>query len=191
MTTAATLGTVNSRLHRGDLWTEQEFLALPIDDTERVELMDWKLHVSPLGDNEHQRFGQRLAREFERLLPDHIDAYHEANVRLGPGRIVIPDGVVTVKLDKWLVVEASDVLLVAEVVSPSGVKRDKVAKPELCATAKIPWYLLVEREPKLKLTLLRLQDGAYAEHATAGEGEVLDLPDLDCSIEVDALLRKR
>jgi Uma2 family endonuclease len=190
MTSATTLDSVELSLTPGP-WTEQDYLAMPEAEGLRVELVDGMLIVLSQPDGQHQKIATRLTREFERLLPDHLDALSSVNVRLGPDRIVGPDVVVTRDLVDSKVYEATSVLLVTEIVSPSSRRRDRVDKPSLYAEAKVPWYLLVERTPKLELILLRRQGMAYTKHTLAGEGDVLDLPDLDCSIEVDALLRRR
>jgi Uma2 family endonuclease len=186
----ATLEKVQLSLPLGP-WTEQDYLSMPDADGFRVELIDGMLIVLSQPDGRHQKIATRLTREFERLLPDHLDALSSVNVRLGPDRIVGPDVVVTCDLSDSKIYQATSVLLVAEVVSPSSRRRDRVDKPSLYAEAKIPWYLLVEREPTLELTLLRHQGMGYAKHASAAKGDVLDLPELECSIEVDALLRRR
>lgn len=188
MTATATLGSVDSIATHFGPWTERDYLALPELDGQRAELIDGELIMSPAGDGGHQNLVFRLRREFGRLLPAGIVAMHEANVRLRTGRLMIPDLVVTVDQTEPLIFAAADVRLLAEVVSPFGQHRDRVTKPSLYAEAGIPWYLLVERDPKLELTLFRRRRTTYAKHTIAGEGDLLDLPDLGCSIEVDALL---
>jgi Uma2 family endonuclease len=176
--------------HHGP-WTEEDYLALPEQDGWRVELIDGSLLVSPVGDGQHQKLGFRLCRELEFLLSEDVEVLHEANVRLAGGRIVVPDVVVTTNLDEPLIYDAADVLLTAEVVSPSGKARDRIIKPGLYAPAGIRWYLLVERDNGLELVLHRLKNGTYVEHSRATEGRRLLLPELDVEIEVDALLRRR
>lgn len=190
MTATATLDHVELTLTPGP-WTETDYLSMPDAEGFRVELIDGVLIVLSQPDGRHQSLGANLTRELRRLLPDHIDALPAVNLRLGPDRIVGPDVLVTRDLTEPKVYDATSALLVAEIVSPSSRRRDRVDKPSLYAEAKIPWYLLVEREPKLELTLLRRRGMAFTKHATAGEGDVLDLPHLDCSLEVDALLRRR
>jgi Uma2 family endonuclease len=192
MTAAATLEVVEQQIPvLGRPWTEQDYFAMGEAEGLRVELIDGMLIVQSQPDSRHQKIAARLTRELERLLPDHLEALSSVNVRLGPDRVVGPDVVVTRDLSEPKFHEATSVLLVIEVVSPSSRRRDRVDKPSLYAEAKIPWYLIVEREQKLELTLLRRRGMAYTKHAAAGEGDVLDLPDLECSIEVDALLRRR
>ncbi|WP_158542840.1 Uma2 family endonuclease [Phytoactinopolyspora halophila] len=176
--------------HEGP-WTEDEYLALPAPTGQRTELIDGELVMSPVGDASHQNLGQRLWRELDRELPDEYVPFHEANVRLSSGRIVIPDVVVTTDQSDWLVVDAAEVVMVSEVVSPSSLSIDRILKPTLFAEAGIPWYLRIEREAELMLILQRRKGGGYVEHASVAAGQRLDLPDLGCSIDVDALLRRR
>jgi Uma2 family endonuclease len=171
-------------------WTEEDYLALPEMEGRRVELIDGDLIVSPLADSRHQRFVGRLWDQFERLLPDEIVAVPPICVQLRTDRILIPDVVVTSDLSDQVFFEARDVVLVAEVTTESSRARDRLFKPFLYAEAGIPWYLLVEQEPTLELILHRREQASYVEHARAGEGETLEIPDL-CAIEVDALLRRR
>lgn len=190
MAATATLDHVELTLTPGP-WTERDYLAMPDAEGLRVELIDGVLIVLSQPDGRHQNLGTNLTRELKRLLPDDVDALPAINLRLGPDRIVGPDVVVTRDLSEPKVYDAADVLLVAEIVSPSSRRRDRVEKPSLYAEAKIPWYLLIERDPELELTLLRRRGLAYTKHSTAAEGDLLDLPDLSCSLEVDALLRRR
>lgn len=124
-------------------------------------------------------------------MPDGQSPLYGVNLRLGRGRIVIPDTVVTSNLGNRLVIDATDVALVAEVGSPASQLFDRVLKPAMYAEAGVRWYLLVEQDPKRELILHRLAVGAYIEHGRVGLGEWLELPALDCAIEVDALLRRR
>lgn len=176
--------------HRGP-WSEADYLALPEQQAQRVELIDGELLVTPHGDARHQNLGFRLCREFERQLPDHIVAIHEANVRLRTGRLVIPDVVVATDLSEPLIFSATDIALTAEIVSPWGQARDRILKPAMNAESGIGWYLLVERDPALELILHRLDGGGYVEDQRAFEGERIEIADLGVTIEVDALLRRR
>lgn len=177
----------------GGPWTERDFLALPEDWDQRVELIDGELVVSPHGDGRHQTIGHRLTREFEAALPDDIVALHEANVRLSDKSIPIPDVVVTRDLAGPLLYDVADVVLVAEVVSLSSTskRRDRILKPSLYAEAGIPWYLRVEQDPHLELVLYRLAGDAYVEHARAVSGKRMEFSELGVTVEVDALLRRR
>jgi Uma2 family endonuclease len=141
-------------------WTEESWLALP--ESPCVELLDGNLLVSPNPTQRHQRIVRRLVTRLEALAPADVQADMELNVRLGTGRIFIPDGVVYRPHGEGLIFDAVHVLLVAEVVSPSSASMDRILKPNLYAQAGIPWYLRVEESANtLHLLLCELRNGAY------------------------------
>lgn len=176
--------------HRGP-WTEADYFALP-ESNRRIELLDGSLLVSPLADLRHQQIATRLSAELNAAIPRRFEALAGANVRLATGRIVIPDVVVAYDGVDALAADAAAIPLVAEVVSQSSKMMDRLVKPKLYAEAGIPWYLRVERHDGLELTLYRRRDEESCEvYAKAGNGETLPLPAFDCSIEVDALTRRR
>lgn len=97
------------------------------------------------------------------------------NVRLKPGRITIPDLVVTGEIDfDEVYIEAHDVRLVCEIISPGNAATDKVLKMHYYATTGIEWYLLVEQQNG-NLHRYRRHGRHYLEHAVAKVGETLDL----------------
>ncbi len=123
-------------------WTEEEFLALPVD--RRVELLDGDLLVSPSARLRHQRLSSRLAAALDAVMPVGLEVLEAINVRVGPGKILIPDlAVVTPGLD-LLVCEAADVTLVVEITSLGNAAADRAVKPQLYAQAGIPHYLRIE-----------------------------------------------
>ncbi|WP_433384156.1 Uma2 family endonuclease [Actinoplanes sp. CA-142083] len=175
-------------------WTEAEYLALGELDI-RTELVDWKIQVSPSPSLPHQNISRYLANFLEPAARAAGLAVFEAvDTRIGPGTIVCPD-VVIGKL-RWGkgVNDAADVILVAEVTSPSNAAWDRRGKMRRYAAAKIPWYLLVEPEPpellSVRLRLHRLAGARYVEHAVARAGHVLrsDEP-FPIAIETDRLIR--
>jgi Uma2 family endonuclease len=163
-------------------WTEEEYFALG-ETADRVELFDGGLLVSPAPTIRHQDLSARLR---DALLPAARNAglavYLAVNVRLRPGRVPIPDLVITepVPLDT-LVVEAAMLRLVCEITSTNAAN-DRVLKMHYYAAAGIPWYLLVDPDP-LVLRLYRLDGDRYVEHSSAKFGEALTLTE-----PVDAVL---
>src|SRR6266516_4133859 len=152
-------------------WTEEEFLALPED--RHIELLDGGLLVTPAASGKHQRVAFLLALQLYAAVPDEYEVLESVNVRLAPSRILIPDVVVTSCLDGVAVYEAADMILVAEVVSPSHQAIDRLIKPQFYAAASIGWYLRVElgAAESPEVIAYRLSDGVYAEHGRAQPGE--------------------
>ena len=151
-------------------WTEEEFLALPVDT--RLELVDGALVMSPSGANAHQRLAYRIVAALDAAAPDGWDVLGEPNVRLAPDRVLIADAAVIARADMTTAVnDAADVALVVEVVSPGNAAVDRILKPRLYAEAGIRWYLRVEQDGPVG-HLHVLDGGAYRESA---RGPVLEL----------------
>jgi hypothetical protein len=171
--------------HRRPL-ADDEYLALG-ETEQQVELLDGSLLVSARGAPRHQHAVQQLARAFRGGGAGHVLA--AVNVRLRPGRILIPDLVVTgpIGFDEPLIEKAA-VLMVAEVVTPASAAVDKVLKMHYYAVAGIPWYLLVEQETGA-LHLYRLSGDHFVEHSVTHAGQVLHLTDpVEATIAPEDLL---
>ncbi len=67
------------------------------------------------------------------------------------------------------------VLIAVEVVSPDRAAEDHIAKVADYARAGIEWYWLIDTDPDLVITVLRLMGTSYVEHATARAGEMLSV----------------
>jgi len=157
-------------------WTEEEFRALPETVWPRLELLDGALLVSPAPRMSHQRFSRALANAMDAAVPEDWEVLEGINVRLATGRIVIPDLVVVREIGEGVVTDAADVVLVAEIVSPSTGSQDRLLKPALYAVAGVPCYLRVEQQPELVVHVATLEAGEYVEYGVARAGEPLRLP---------------
>lgn len=84
--------------------------------------------------------------------------------------------------------EAVDFALVLEVVSPGSRKNDRFFKPREYAEAGVPVYWRLEPDPRPRLHVHALVDGAY-EHVQelTGRGRVTAPFALD--VDLDVLLR--
>jgi Uma2 family endonuclease len=155
-------------------WSLDDVLSLPEDNSQRVELVDGMLLVSPLGSYRHQQLAGRAFGALVAACPDYLEATIELNVLLSSGRLVIPDFTVVRPREAGVMFPVSDVVLVGEVFSPSTRLNDKGLKRSLYAQAGIEYYLMVDPEPHVvEATLLELQDGEYVEIAVS-KGGVLE-----------------
>ncbi|MGH3773213.1 MAG: Uma2 family endonuclease [Pseudonocardiaceae bacterium] len=158
-------------------WTERDYLALPED--RRIELLDGGLLVSPAPGSRHQRLSSHLCYALGRAAPSWLEVLAAINVRVAPGRILIPDLVVVTNPGLDLAVwEPADVAMVVEIVSPGSVAADRAIKPQLYSAAGIEHYLRIELStPGPSSVAYRLCGGHYAEVASSRPGQRLCLAD--------------
>jgi Uma2 family endonuclease len=157
-------------------WTERDYLALP-DDRRRIELLDGGLLVSPAAGGRHQRLSFHLCHALGRAAPSWLEVLEAINVRVAPGRILIPDLVVVTNPGLDLTVwDPPEVAMVVELVSPGSIADDRAIKPQLYSAAGIDHYLRVELgSPNPTSVAYRLQRGHYVEVTSSRPDELLRL----------------
>jgi Uma2 family endonuclease len=159
-------------------WSEDEYLALG-ETLNRVELIDGGLWITPAPSLPHQDISFLLTAVIRPAArAAGFRAHEAANVRLGSSRIVIPDLVVATPDPRSGIVDAAEVILIGEIVSPSNASTDRVQKMHFYAVAGIDWYLLVEPDlvdfESVTLRLFRLDGDQYVSHAVAHGGQTLE-----------------
>jgi Uma2 family endonuclease len=129
----------------------EDDLALMPDDGHRYEIIDGSLVVSPPPSSGHQLIAARLSRLLAMHAPGGCEVLEGVGVRAGRhwSSLLIPDVAVVSADEARKDVPAFDphhVSLVVEVVSRSSVTMDRVTKPSLYATARIPSFWRIERD---------------------------------------------
>jgi Uma2 family endonuclease len=157
-------------------WTEERWFAIG-ETNARIELFDGSILVSPAPTPLHQEVSHLLAAALRGpARAAGLRVFEAINLRLRTGRILIPDVVITDPVDRRKsVIEVPACHLVCEIVSPGNPAADKVLKMHYYAQAGIPWYLLVDTEPEIVLTLYSAEGDKYIEVAGGVPGEPLTL----------------
>ena len=160
-----------------------DLLTVP-EDGSRYEIIDGSLHVSPPLTPRHQLAATAVQ------LALHAAAPSDVLVLAGGAGIhtrradretefLIPD-VLIIGRDAAGTGESAfrpeDVVLVVEVVTPSSITNDLVTKRSLYALLGVPWYWIAELDP-VRLTILRLHEGAYVEDAQLARDDIVELTD--------------
>jgi Uma2 family endonuclease len=170
-------------VHKYGPYTLYDLDALP-EDGKDYELADgWltELSSSPWHDHAADRLkdilkdAARLARAEVYVAGGPNDISTPAGIRK-PDVFVVPRDVARAAISRKVrTYYASDILLVAEVISPrSGSEQvDRVRKVREYARAGIPVYWIVDLEPEAKVTILTFQDGEYVLDAEIRAGHAL------------------
>ena len=162
----------------------------------RVELIDGQLVVSPSASLSHSSAIDTLIEALIDVKREHGWRFHtNLTVHIATTRErLIPDLMIAPKDapgygDNELL--ASGVLLVAEVVSPSSRRQDRVAKPRAYAQGQIPLYLLIDQiaEPATVTLFSNPAGDGYqvCQQAQAGEHVRLPVP-FDISLDAETLI---
>jgi len=170
-------------VHEYGPYTLYDLDALP-EDGKRYELADgWLTELSPSPWHDHAadrlkdilKDAARRAGAEVYVAGGPNDISTPAGVRK-PDAFVVPRDVARAAIDRKVrTYYASDLLLVAEVISPrSGSEQvDRVRKVGEYARAGIPVYWIVDLEPEPKVTILRLHDRDYVLDAEIRAGHAL------------------
>ena len=183
---------MSTPLH-GALMTLEEYDALPEDSSARYELQEGVLVMSPRPIRPHQEALLELALQVRGQVPKGLRCViaFEVVVQAGPRPILrAPDLVVVPAKSPLKRVDASDVRLAVEIISPGTRNVDLVLKAYEYAEAGIPHYWVVDLDPPAPtITVFGLGapgDG-YRESQTA-TGELVVSEPFPLRIDIDALV---
>jgi Uma2 family endonuclease len=180
-----------------ELFTLEEFVKLPEDNSRRYEVQEGVLIVSPRAAGNHQFVVKQLVRQLDDQLPREWVAMPDMEVvthRDYPLGLRVPDVLVARTAEvsgKIVQVDARDVVLAIEVISPGSRRTDTVVKPLEYAEAGIPFYWVVDLEPPISLAAYHLAGelGAYQE-APAVTGEFVTQEPFPLRIDVPRLTER-
>ena len=154
-------------------WSEEEYLDLTDSTNHLIEFTDGYIEVLPMPTDHHQAILAYLFELFLAYLRPRGGKvlFSPLRVRIRPRKFREPDLV--------LLLDAKDARrqnrywqgadLALEVVSADKPERDLVEKRGDYAEAGIPEYWIVNPETET-ITVLRLEDTAYAEYGVFGRG---------------------
>ena len=168
--------TVTAGVPHREPWTIDDVDDLP-DDGNRYEIADGSLIVSPPPDLPHNSANDYLGDLLKRqaptdfrviAVPTGVDIRRRGSYYI-PDLVVVPAAVMRTAAKN---LSPADVLLVAEVLSPSNRLTDLLLKRHDYAAAGIPHYWIVDRVNRT-LTVLVLDDGetTYREEAVVEPGK--------------------
>ncbi|MBI4566033.1 MAG: Uma2 family endonuclease [Planctomycetes bacterium] len=146
--------------------TIDDFMKLP--EGALAELIDGEILMSPTPKVRHQEITLNLTV----LLRDHVRSRGLGRVIISPmdvhlpsGNIVEPDVIFISRRNESIIQDwirgVPDLLI--EVVSPTGVERDRLVKRDLYARNGVPEYWIVDPTEE-SVELLLLKEGRYAPH---------------------------
>ena len=135
-------------------WIREQVLALP-EDGRRYELVDGELLVSPSPRGPHQRGVMELFRLVDPYVRAHRLGYtmcSPADLDFRSGQLLQPDLFVGGMVDGREPVEWADYgipILVAEVLSPSTARFDRISKRRRYQRSGVPVYWIVDLDGRL------------------------------------------
>jgi Uma2 family endonuclease len=160
-------------------YTAAEFLELPLDEAERLELVNGEITVSPRPTPAHSY----TALELSQLLSPHLKAnqlgtlyleidnvFDPMNVR-APDLVVFPPGV-SIARDR---AATETPLLCVEILSPSNARTDRVEKFELYESRGVAHYWIVDPIERT-FEAYSLQDKRYIPSGRGAAEQVLKVP---------------
>jgi Uma2 family endonuclease len=145
----------------------EEWEELPADICGHHELTEGVVWALPRPEPHHQAARSNLAADLNRQLPDALRAIEDSEVVIEasfPATVRAPDVMV---ISESLFqrnpprIDASEVLLAVEVISPGSSKTDRILKVAEYAGAGIPYYWVIDLTSPASLTTFALVEDKY------------------------------
>jgi Uma2 family endonuclease len=159
-----------------DGWTVDDLDRLPADEHLRYELVDGCLLVTPPPPLRHQSAAAQLSFLLHGAVGSSWRVIGEAGLRVDGANYRVPDILVVAAaaLPKAKA-EPQDILLAVEVMSPSSISTDRVAKPAQYAAHGIPHFWRLELDPAVLITHA-LDKDVYRETGRFDDEVLVDEP---------------
>ena len=168
----------------------EEFLRVREDISDRTELIDGVLYVTPSPTLLHQLVSLRLVRNFDQRFlhaGGGVVFFAPLDFRLGSNSVVQPD-VVIVLDDRAQLLEEDPISgspsIVIEILSPSTSKRDLGIKRDLYAVRDVPEYWVVDSSARAVTIHSNPESGRYRSVVTSLDvARSVQLPDVSFTLE--------
>ena len=160
-------------------WTYDDLQCF--DETERYEIYDGKLiSMSPAPHYYHQKLLAKLYLLIAAFLPEHPigeAVFAPVDVVFAPDNVAQPDLLFIANENAGIIKQSvfGPPDLAVEIVSPSGIRRDRYEKLEQYARFGVKEYWIIDPANR-SAEILALRDGRYVLHSSAaGSGTVSSL----------------
>lgn len=180
--------------------TVAQYAALGETEDGYTELVNGRLIMSPCPRPDHNVAGMNLAMQLAGQLPDDLEVILDMDVNLElaspdrPGYVRRPDLIVARRSARKRqraeggLLNASEVVLVVEILSPSSRYTDYRAKRDEYAWAGIPFYWIVDLDEPISLAPLHLA-GEFGYQEAPAEARVYEAVEpFPLKIQVDRLI---
>ncbi|MFD9703497.1 Uma2 family endonuclease [Lentzea sp. NPDC059081] len=156
-------------------------------------MLEGRLMACPNPLATHNVAAMNLVVQLSGQLPDELEVIHALDVNLElappgqPGFVRRPDLIVVRRSRRSSLVTASEVVLVAEVLSPGSRYTDRRAKRAEYADAGIPFYWMIDLDKPVSLAAMRLA-GEFGYQEAPAETRIYEAVEpFPLKIQVDRL----
>lgn len=160
--------------------TYHDYLLLP-EDSNRYEIIDGDLYMTPSPVTRHQRISKAILILLDRFVRESKlgEVFHAPiDVLLSDTDVVVPD-LVFVSAERAKIVMEKNIKgapdLMIEILSPSTAGRDRDIKMKRYAKFKVPEYWIIDPDAR-SVEIFRLGARGYRLHASGQRTGKLDSP---------------